>query len=498
MFADGPLPKVKLPDRRELERPAFYLIHKDHLIWDNGYPNDPATLIQFRLRFGDRQEIRISQSSDFAITLGFQSDGTDSAPTENKTVWGKYAFFGERLRISWEIWSCPCDLSKKQITTKTYSVILERADPDDPATAVNDKAAAAADPRMLQGRWRITHVTGAAAEDAKIGHDFLFEGNGLKILRRDVDDVARPFGPILLNRSANSKQIVFFNDDAGRAQSGIYRIVQDRLQICWRVDDHNEERVPTKFEAGGNSKTVQLIELERVDAAAEQAATDKTRLIDLEKARVDALQSQRKAVYARIEEGKEDPLSIFEALESLKKARLALAEDQITRIQIVKSYLQDLREIDSLKKAEVGDIKITPAEVLRMSVRLLMAEMALEKEIEPADKSRSLDLQKKLVEELQKLVDYFFSAERFESEKDSLSEILQALDNLKDVQLALATEKKARVNALEAFLHRMLIVEARERAEFFGGSGKSRAYQGARIKAHRLLAEILLEEEKEN
>jgi len=154
-------------------------------------------------------------------------------------------------------------------------------DANDPKITAKDTAADAPGLQSLQGRWRLTHFAGTHTDDAKIGRDFLFRGGRLKILWRDVDDIARPCGPTLLNTAANPKQIVFFNDDACRAQSGIYRLDKDRLEICWDIDDRDEKGIPSKFEVGNDSKTIQLIQLERVDAVAEQAAADKTRLIQI-------------------------------------------------------------------------------------------------------------------------------------------------------------------------------------------------------------------------
>ena len=196
------------------------------------------------------------------------------------------------------------------------------ADANDLQAVAKEKAAAAPELQSLQGRWRITKVAGAQDDDMKVGHDFLFQGDRLKILWRNTDDITVPFGPIVLQTRTSPKQIIFFNDDKERTYSGIYRHERDRLDICWRVDrrgPYDDEKkddngdAPNKFEVGKDSKTIQLIRLERVDAAAEQAAAEKTRLHDLHKALVVTLQGQVKGLYARFQAGKDSLITILEA-----------------------------------------------------------------------------------------------------------------------------------------------------------------------------------------
>ena len=102
---------------------------------------------------------------------------------------------------------------------------------------------------------------GARDDDTKVGHDYLFQGDGLKIQWRDTDDITRSFGPIVLTIDVNPKQIAFFNDEKPFAQSGIYRLEKDRLEICWRIDNREGKgEAPRKFEADKDTKTIQLVQ----------------------------------------------------------------------------------------------------------------------------------------------------------------------------------------------------------------------------------------------
>ena len=119
IYSEGELPTVKLSNGGALKKPAFYVIGKDSLTWDNGNPDDPARLVQFHLRYTDEHEIDISQNSMFpqsdpGFLLGI---GGPLLSTENKnntlpqsdTIYGRYAFVGERLRLCWSIVERPYD-----------------------------------------------------------------------------------------------------------------------------------------------------------------------------------------------------------------------------------------------------------------------------------------------------------------------------------------------------------------------------------------------------
>ncbi len=402
IYSEGELPAVKSLKGGPLKKPAFYLIDKDHLTWDNGNQNDPARLIQFHARVVDDAEIDISQNSAFPQSKPDFNRVLMDLPllsTENKkntlpqseTVYGTYAFTGDRLRICWSSEDVPHAFSTSGFGQRQkYSVVLQRVGANDPQAAALEKAADASDLQMLQGRWRITKVTGAQDADMKVGHDFLFQGDRLKVLWRDVDDITRSFGPIVLKTSTNPRQIVFFNDQYPFANSGIYRLDKDRLEICWRIDirrienrDENADdkgEIPTKFEAGNDSKTIQLIQLERVDAAAEKTAAEKTRLVDLQKARVVALQTQVKGLLQRFQAGKDTLITILDALDNLKDAQLALAADKKSRIEVLEGYLEYLLATEALRKGELEAGKSRPEEVAQVKAKRLLAEILLEKE----------------------------------------------------------------------------------------------------------------------
>jgi len=377
VYSDGELPQIALPNGGKLQKPVFYLIGEDHLIWDNGNPNDLARLVRFHAGYGGSPvgEIGISQEKTFPQT---------------DAVCGKFAFFGERLRIRWGVADCPRSVSTQLFLEKpSYSVVLQRANANDPQAVAKEKAAAAPELQSLQGRWRITKVVGAQDYYTEVGHDFHFQGDRLKILWRDTDDIMRPFGPVLLPAGSSPKQIIYFNDDAHSTYSGVYRLQKDRLEICWRIDDRlrnqhekqgNQGEVPDKFEVRKDSKTIQLIQLERVNAAAEQTTAEKTRLVDLQKARIAALQERIKGLYARFQVGKDDPFTILDALDNLAEAQLALAADKKSRVQILESYVQRVLEVESLQKAQFADGKATAAEVAQARAKRLMVEIILEKE----------------------------------------------------------------------------------------------------------------------
>jgi hypothetical protein len=107
-------------------------------------------------------------------------------------------------------------------------------------------------------------------------------------------------------------------------------------------------------------------------------------------------------------------------------------------------------------------------------------------------KERWAALQKVLVETLQKQVNGLEA--RLMAGKDLLITVLEALENLTEAQLALATDKMSRVQVVESYVQRLLGYEAIWKARLeFGSADKSEV---AQIRAKRLMAEILLEKEK--
>jgi uncharacterized protein (TIGR03067 family) len=508
VYSEGELPTVKLRTGEALKKPAFYLIDNDHVTWDNGDPDDPARLVRFHMRYPDGSEIEISQNDRFpkagsgfwASRLGrgdplLSTQNTDDTAPQAETIYGRYAFVGEKLRLCWSTAGHPDTFSTKQFLEKiNYSVILQRVDANDPQTAAREKAGAAPELQLLQGRWRITKVVGAQDDDAKVGHDFLFQDDRLKILWRDIDDIARSFGPIVLTTGANPKQIAFFNDEKPFAKSGIYRLENDRLEICWRVDNRDGKgESPRMFEASNVSKTIQLIQLERIDAAA-----DKTRPLNLQKALVESLQARvtgiergfrRQRRFPNFVNGAEPRTTLLEAAERLIETQLALATDKKSRIQVLDSYLQRLLRYERDFKAD----NRTDLEMTQVKANRLMAEILLEKEKgQAADKMRLVDLQKALVETLQAQVN---GIENEMWGEYSIITFLQAAEKLMEAQLAIATDKKSRIQVMESYLKRLLGYENTYlKYELFGGKHGPIVY--GIIKAKRLMAEILLEKEK--
>jgi len=113
-----------------------------------------------------------------------------------------------------------------------------------------------------------------------------------------------------------------------------------------------------------------------------------------------------------------------------------------------------------------------------------------------AAKTRLLDLQKELVETLQEQVKVLEAV----IGKEVPSPILiEAWEKLMGAQLALATDKKSRIQIMERHLQRMIDHENlwKQELKAKGGTRNVNAIGFATVKAKRLTAEILLEKEKQ-
>ena len=381
VYSEGEPPEVKLPNGMKLQKPAFFLIDEHRLTWDNGNPDDPARLVHLPLRY--------PHEDWWPIDLPFESIeiSHDDAFPQADTVQGRYRFDEDRLWIRWRLGDTPSIVPIAFSVKRDFIVILQRVDGNDPRAASKQKAAETADLQSLQGRWRITKVEGAQDNNNRVGHDFIFQGGGLKIPWRDSNDRVRSFGPVLLTAGVDPKQIIYFNDEALCTFSGIYRLEKDHLEFCWRIDDRKQDQKqvrkderPNKFEVAKDAKTTQLILLERVNAVEPTVAERKARIIDLQKARIAALQDQFLGEYVRLQAGKSSLDEIFEALDNLRDAQWALAADKETRIRIAESCVQVLLELESFRKTEVKNGKSTAHEVFEVKARRLMAEILLEKE----------------------------------------------------------------------------------------------------------------------
>ena len=137
--------------------------------------------------------------------------------------------------------------------------------------------------------------------------------------------------------------------------------------------------------------------------------------------------------------------------------------------------------------------KSTEQEVTQVKAKRLMAEIFLEKEKDQAaDKTRIVDLQKALVETMQARVNEIESG--IQHDRYSKITILHAAERLMEAHLALAADKKSRIQIMETYLQRLLGYESLFKQELMAGKGT--AHEFAQVKAKRLMAEILLEKEK--
>ncbi len=491
VYSEGRPPAVKLPAGGMLQKPMFFLFDNDKLTWDNGNANDPVRLARFQMKT-DERSIDISLGGTFQI---------------GDVINGGYNLTGDRLLITWDIFAGAVwegDGKTWAGGVNFFPVILQRVESNDLQAAAKQKAAEAPDLRLLHGQWRIAQVQGDSDDIAvKVGYRFFFQDGRLKIIRGDVDDVLRPLGPFFLETGVNPKQIVFLNQDIpfgewnSDTRGGIYRIDKDRLEICWRIGNQDgKQKLPNKFEIGNDSK-LQLISLERVDAAADKPADAKTRLTDLQKALAQTLQRQVDGLQARSPKGSDSTITVLQAYQRLMEAQLELAADKKSRIQVMEATLERLQTFEQLKFGERQAGRSPAHELAQIKANRLMAQILLEKEkrvgaaVEKADgaKTRLMDLQKATVEALQQQVDGLEA--RLRQGRDSTITVLDAYQRLMEAQLELAADKKSRIQVAESILQRLIAFEQLKTDEL--QAGKSTAFELAQCKAKTLMVEIFLE-----
>ncbi len=385
----GAAPAVESPQGTALRKPKFLIIDKDkqRLTWDNGDANDPARLVSFyfQLTPAERETKRIDISLetkriDISLERSFQ--GAD-------LIKGHYNLERDRLLINASMRAGPVELAKDgaiRIGGRHYfGVILRRVQANDPQAAA--KAAEALDFQALRGQWRIMKIMGADDGEIAVGGRFLFRDNTLKILpvrNEHVHDALLPIGPILLNTKKNPKEFDFFRRDAGHFEprSGIYRVDKDRLEICWRLYQIEGEKaeLPKEFKVDKEATSIQLVVLTRIDAAAEKQPDDKTRLIDLQKALVEALQEQMNGLEARLQAGRDSVSTLMDARQRLMDAKLELATDKNSRIQVMEEALERLLMYEKLRLQELAAGKALVQEVDQVKAKRLMVQIQLEKE----------------------------------------------------------------------------------------------------------------------
>jgi RNA polymerase sigma factor (sigma-70 family) len=497
----GGMPVIALPKGGALRKPKYFLIDRERLTWDNGDPNDAGRLTAFLFRLvtdDGRKEIEISLDGKFEEPK--QNGGLD----QRNLLSGGYNLVADRLEVDWSNKIGQDELSKRLgIQANSIilsSAVLQRVNSNDLQDAVKQAAADAPDFQALQGKWRIVRVVGASDDDVQVGHAFLFQDKMLRFLHGNADDITRPVGPILLKTNANPKQIDYVPQDyyfrdkkENRPRTGIYRIDKDRLEICWRLDRLDEnQQAPQAFEVANGAKALQLIFLERV---ADKPPDDKAQLVDLRKALVEALQAQVDSMVARLPAGRDSLINVLDASERLMQAQLELATDKKTRIQVLDANIKRALLYEKNEISKLNASKATAHDVAQAKAQRLLAEILLEQEKEAPtlnEKARIVDLKKARVEALQAQVDSLES--RIQSGRDPLITILDAAERLMQAQLKLATDKKTRIQVLEAFLQRVRLYEKLRLSEL--SAGKATAHEVAQVRAKRLMAEILLEQEK--
>ena len=243
-----------------------------------------------------------------------------------------------------------------------------------------------------------------------------------------------------------------------------------------------------------------VIENERANVTAEKPADEKARLTNLRKSLIQELQAEVDGLQSRIRTGKRyETITVLETYERFMRAQLAQATDKKSRIQIIESNLQNFLVFERLMKSELenGGEEFVPL-LAQAKARCLMVEILLENERvdaaaeKPAgEKSRLTNLRELAVSELQAQIDAMES--RWQGSSSTIT-ILDAYERLVEAQLALARDRRSRIQVIESGLQRSLRFEKLTMCDVL--AGKATPIHVAQVKAKRLLVEILLETEK--
>jgi uncharacterized protein (TIGR03067 family) len=367
------------PKAGALQKPKYFLFDKHELTWDYGEAKGAAKPVQFQSRLMGAANDFHPDTKGLQFSLNGTFEGSD-------LVRGTYELKGDRLLICCSTPAEPGE-SIRDGTIRaggrfSFAVLLQRVAGNDRKAAAKAAEAEAAELKSLQGHWQITRIKGESDHDTKVGDRLFIEGNTL--LCGDIDDALRPAGPILLDPNASPKQFDFYCSDYGFGfngpQRGIYRIDKDQLEIAWFVVELVDEKqeLPKQFEVGKEPKGLQLLALKRV--AAPKPVERQTRLLNLKRARAEALQVQMTGLYARIQAGRDSLITILEAQQRLMEAKLELATDKQSRIEILEEALEFVLLTEKLRIQELNEGKALVQEVDQVKARRLAVQILIEKE----------------------------------------------------------------------------------------------------------------------